>query len=80
MSVGTYKITKGPRRGVVLYTVEVNGRVYNFDTEQKAKEFDLASWPKPLDDGSWLTSDNYRFKPNDKARAVARQKNLKGRG
>lgn len=73
-----HKITKGPRRGVVLYVAEAAGRQYNFETEAAAVEFENSAWPKPLDDGSWLTSDNYRYKAPDKQRAVARQKNLKG--
>jgi hypothetical protein len=80
MSVKEFKITSGPRRGVVLHVVEVNGREYNFDTAAEANEFDLAQWPKPLAGGKWLTSDNRAYTAAGKPKAVARQKYLSGKG
>lgn len=49
---------------------------YTFKTEAEADAFATADWPRPLPDGTVVTSDRVRFPASKADQAAARQTNL----
>lgn len=67
-------LTKGPRRGVTVHTVDG----FNFDTRAEAEAFVAQPWPRTLSDGSVITSDRVKFPAERADQARSRQAHIDG--